>query len=142
MKISARNQLQGKISAVNPGSVNSEIEITLGSGDKIIAIVTNKSAQSLGLTLGKEVFALVKASSVLVLTGTSGIALSARNVLKGKVSKVHTGPISAEVTITLSGGTSIHATITHEAVDELTIKEGIEASAVFKASSVIIGVSN
>jgi molybdate transport system regulatory protein len=142
MKISARNQLQGKISAVNLGSVNSEIEITLSSSDKVVAIVTNKSVQSLGLAPGKEVFALVKASSVLVLTNTSGIALSARNVLKGKVSKVHSGPVSAEVTITLPGGTHIHATITHEAVDELTIKEGIEASAVFKASSVIIGISN
>ena len=142
MKISARNQLQGKISTVNSGSVNSEIEITLGSGDKVVAIVTNISVQSLGLAPGKEVLVLVKASSVLVLTNTSGIALSARNVLKGKVSKVLSGPVSAEVTITLPGSANIHATITHEAVDELSIKEGIEASAVFKASSVIIGISN
>lgn len=140
MKISARNILKGKVVQVIPGAVNSEIDIALDSGDKIVAIVTEGSVHSLGLAAGKAVIVLIKASSVLVMTDSSGVKLSARNVLSGKISKVSNGPISSEVSITLPGGSEIHATITHDAVDEIHLKEGQPASAVFKASSVILGV--
>ena len=141
MKISARNVFQGKITAIKLGAVNSEVEVTLGGDDKIIATVTNGSVQRLQLATGKTATALVKASSVLVLTDGSDITLSARNVLAGKVTKVHNGPVSSEVSITLPSGVSVYATITHDAVDELGIKDGVAASAVFKASSVILGVT-
>lgn len=141
MQISARNVYQGSISAIKPGSVNTEVEITLGGNDKIVAIVTNGSVQKLGLVVDKAVTALVKASSVLVMTGTDGIALSARNVLAGKVSKLSNGQVNSEVGITLPSGAIVYATITHDAVSELGIKEGVAASAVFKASAVILGVT-
>ncbi len=138
MKISARNIFQGSIHAVTSGSVNAEIVITLGGNDKITAIVTNESVQRLGLATGKAVTVLVKASSVLVMTDAAGLALSARNVLTGKLSKVNNGPISSEVAIELPSGAMVYATITHDAVDELGIETGKTASAVFKASSVIL----
>ena len=141
MKISARNVFEGTISNITPGSVNTEVEITLGGSDKLIAIVTNGSVNNLGLATGKTVSALVKASSVLVLAGDETVKLSARNVLTGKVSKVTSGQVNAEVAITLSSGANVYANITLEAVEELGIKQGITASAVFKASSVILGVS-
>ncbi len=53
---------------------------------------------------------------------------------------VSEGPVSAEVSITLAGGDVVHATITHEAVTELGIKAGVAATAVFKASSVILAI--
>lgn len=140
MKISARNVFQGQISAILAGSVNSEVDINLGGNDKIVAIVTNGSAKSLGLATGKAVTALIKASSVLIMTDSSGFKLSARNVLAGKVSKLNNGPVSSEVGITLPSGITVYATITHEAVEELGIKIGVDASAVFKAPSVILGV--
>jgi molybdate transport system regulatory protein len=141
MNISARNVYQGSIAAIKPGSVNTEVEVSLGGSDKIIAVVTNGSAQKLSLSVGKAVTVLVKASSVLVMTGAEGIALSARNVLAGKVSKLSNGQVNSEVGITLPSGATVYATITHDAVNELGIKEGVAASAVFKASSVILGVS-
>ena len=141
MKISARNIFQGKITEVKPGNVNSEVDITLGGEDKIVAIVTNGSVQKLGLVSGKPVTVLIKASSVLVMTDGSGITLSARNVLTGKVSKLSNGPISSEVTIALPSGSNVYATITHDAATELGLKIGSTASAVFKASSVILGVA-
>ena len=134
------NVFQGKVSAIQPGSVNTEVEVTLGGDDKIIAIVTNGSVKKLGLTVGKAATVLVKASSVLVMTDDSGITLSARNILTGKVSKLSNGPVSSEVAIALPSGATVYATITHDAVDELGIKEGMSASAVIKASSVILGV--
>jgi molybdate transport system regulatory protein len=49
--------------------------------------------------------------------------------------------VSSEIDISLSSGITVFATITHDAVKELDIKEGVSASAVFKASSVILGVA-
>jgi molybdate transport system regulatory protein len=141
MKISARNVFKSKITAVKAGAVNSEIDLTTDGGEKIVAIVTNDSVKSLGLAVGKEATALIKASSVLVLTEGSGVKLSARNCLSGKISKITEGPVSAEVSIALTGGGSVHATITHDAASELGLKTGATATAVFKASSVIIAVA-
>lgn len=140
MKISARNIFRGTVDALRTGAVNSEVDLTLSGGEKLVAMITNESAQALELAAGKEAVALVKASSVLVMTDEAGIRLSARNCLAGTVKAVTSGPVSAEVTIALTGGTEVHATITHNAADELGLEPGSAATAVFKASSVILGV--
>lgn len=140
MKVSARNVFNGKITAIKAGAVNSEIDLTTAEGNKIVAVVTNDSAKSLGLAVGGEATALVKASSVLILTEGNGLKLSARNCLKGQIEKITEGPVSAEVTIALPGGGVAHATITHDASSDMGLKVGIEATAVFKASAVIIAV--
>ena len=141
MKISARNVFKGKITSVKTGAVNSEIDLTTIGGDKIVAVVTNDSVKTLALAAGGAATALVKASSVLVLTEGDGLKVSARNCLTGKITKISEGPVSAEVSIALPGGGMVHATITHDAVAEMGLKTGTKATAVFKASAVIIAVS-
>jgi molybdopterin-binding protein len=66
--------------------------------------------------------------------------LSARNILKGKVTKVVKGAVNAEVTMELPGGTQIVSVITNNSVDNLGLKEGKEAYAVIKASNVMLAV--
>jgi molybdopterin-binding protein len=66
--------------------------------------------------------------------------LSARNILKGKVAKIVRGAVNAEVTIKLTGGEQVVSIITNASVDSLGLKEGLEAYAVIKASSVLIAV--
>jgi len=68
MKISARNVLKGKIGTVKHGSVNSEITIALPGGIQVVSIITKKSAQNMRLSKGKEVYAVIKASNVMVAT--------------------------------------------------------------------------
>lgn len=63
---SARNQIQGKVSSVNKGAVNAEVNIDAGNGILLSVIVTNTSADNLGLSTGSAVTAIVKASSVIV----------------------------------------------------------------------------
>ena len=65
--------------------------------------------------------------------------LSARNVLRGKVVSVERGATTAHVRLDV-GGTIVTASITNEAVDELGLKDGMEASAVVKASDVMVAV--
>ena len=65
--------------------------------------------------------------------------LSARNVLKGKIVEIVKGATTAHVKLDL-GGTTITASITNEAVDDLKLEKGMTASAVIKASDVMVGI--
>ena len=65
-KLSARNVLPGEVARLEPGAVNSEVEIRLGGGTAVVASITKASAQALDLKQGDKVSAIVKASNVLV----------------------------------------------------------------------------
>lgn len=65
-KLSARNQLQGTVTQVKPGAVNSEVDIELKSGNKVAATVTNESIESLGLRKGQSATAVFKAGAVIL----------------------------------------------------------------------------
>lgn len=66
MKISARNTLKGKVKKVTPGLVNSEVVVELPGGMEVVSVITKTSAEALGLKEGKEVYAVVKATSVMI----------------------------------------------------------------------------
>ena len=66
MRISARNILKGKVKKVVPGAVNSEVVVELPGGAEIVSIITKSSARNLGLKKGKVVYAVVKASNVMI----------------------------------------------------------------------------
>jgi molybdopterin-binding protein len=68
MKISARNVLKGKVKSIKAGSVNDEITMVLSGGDEIVAIITRTSSKSLKLIKNKKVYAIIKASSVMIGT--------------------------------------------------------------------------
>lgn len=66
--------------------------------------------------------------------------ISARNQIRGKIVEVSKGATTAHVRIEIGGGAIITASITNEAVDELKLREGVEAYAVVKASDVMVAV--
>ena len=68
MKISARNLLKGKITKITQGAVNSEVTVQLTDGVQIVSIITKTSAKNLRLAKGKEVYAVIKASNVMIAT--------------------------------------------------------------------------
>lgn len=140
MKVSARNVFKGTISALEAGAVNAEVTLTLPGGNPLVAVVTMASVKNLGLAVGKEAVALVKAPWVMLMTEGSDIRLSARNCLTGTVSSVTDGAVNAEVVVTLDGGTDVYAIVTRQAVEELGLAPGVSATAVIKASHIILGV--
>lgn len=66
MKISARNLLKGKVTRLVHGAVNSEVTVELRGGAEIVSIITKTSAKNLGLKKGKTVYAVIKASNVMI----------------------------------------------------------------------------
>ena len=141
MKTSARNQFAGTVRAVRSGAVNDEIELEVIGGQRIVAGVTRASRIELGLQVGAPAYALVKASSVILMTGADGARLSARNQLAGTVARVTPGAVNCEVVLELAGGGSVAAVITKASAQALKLKKGSAATALFKASSVIVGVA-
>ncbi|MNT71835.1 Molybdenum-pterin-binding protein MopA [compost metagenome] len=90
--------------------------------------------------MGKEAIALVKASSVIVGAPGPGLRLSARNQLQGRISDVRTGAVNSEILIAMEGGATMAAIVTNESAADLKLDVGADAVAIFKASSVILGV--
>lgn len=137
MKSSARNQFAGQISALTPGVVDCEVSIRVDDACQIVSVITRTSAENLGLHPGMDVYALVKASSVILLTD-AGVRTSARNQLWGEIARINDGPVNAEVVLTLPGGKSLCAVVTHDSVGSLDLAVGQQACAIFKASAVIL----
>lgn len=142
MMTSARNHFAGKVSRLTRGAVNDEIELKLPGGDRIVAVITHESTETLGLRKGADAIALIKASWIIVgVDGEDALRLSARNCLRGKVSQLTPGAVNTEVIIALKGGQSVAAIVTGASVKSLGLEVGKPACAIFKASSVILAVA-
>ncbi len=141
MKTSARNQFLGKVSQVKPGAINDEIELEIAGGQKIVAIITHESTLELGLQIGAEAFALIKASSIIIMEGDPKTRLSARNQLTGNISRILPGAVNTEVVVELPGGATLAAIITNESATSMGLVVGGMVTGLFKASSVILGVA-
>ena len=140
LKVSARNIFSGTVTKITRGAVNALVVLALKGGVSIAATVTVASVEALELEVGKEAYAIVKASSVIIGTDLHACKTSARNLLCGTVTKVIDGPVNAEVNVELGVGNTICAVITHESAAEMGFGVGSHACALFKASSVILGV--
>ncbi|MBR0199938.1 MAG: TOBE domain-containing protein [Oscillospiraceae bacterium] len=66
MKLSARNQFKGTVIAINEGAVNGIVKIDIGGGNVMSATISMAAIRELGLAVGKEAYAVVKATSVMV----------------------------------------------------------------------------
>jgi molybdate transport system regulatory protein len=140
MKTSARNQFLGTVKSVKHGPINAEVILDIGGGDTLAAVITQDSAEHLGLAEGVEAYALVKAPWVIVTTDET-MKTSARNRLCGTVVRCHEGAINSEVVIELPGGKMVVAMVTNDSVKSLGLKEGVRACALIKASHIILAVN-
>ena len=136
MKLSARNKFIGKVTDVTRGAVNGIVKIELSNGLHITSSITLEAIDDLDITVGKEVTAIIKSTSVLI--GRGQLTLSARNKLSGTIIDINRGAVNAIVKVELPSNVVISSSITLEAVDELDLTVGTEVTAVVKASEVLI----
>ena len=138
MKLSARNQFPGTVTQVNEGAVNGIVTIDV-NGTPVTSTISMSAIRELGLEPGKKAYAVVKATEVMVGLGEH-LTLSARNQFPGKVISVEKGAVNSIVRMEALGGNTISATISNAAVEELGLKQGVDALAVIKATSVMVGI--
>ena len=135
--LSARNQFEGTVSKVTEGAVNGIVTIDV-NGTPVTATISMGSIKNHDIKPGVKACAVVKATEVMV--GKGKLQLSARNQFPGKVITIEEGAVNAIVKIEALGGNTITSTISIAAVKELGLKVGEEATAVIKATSVMVGI--
>jgi molybdate transport system regulatory protein len=140
MRVSARNVFQGKVAEVRKGAVSTEVTLALNGGETLCSVITNESAGVLGLKTGMEAYAFFKASAVILGKDLHDAKVSARNLLCGTADRIAHGPVNAEVTVVLPGGSVLTAIVTEESAKRLVLAKGDHVCALVKASSVILGV--
>lgn len=140
MKTSARNTFRCIVSEIRPGAVNAEVIMRLSASASLTAVITGESLRDLDITIGRSVMALVKSSFVLLAPAGQRLAISARNRIVGRVTSREDGPVSSEFILDIGEGKSITAVVTRDAAEEMELKVGDEAMALFKASHVILAV--
>ena len=135
--LSARNQFEGTVSKVTEGAVNGIVTIDV-NGTPVTATISMGSIKNLDIKPGVKAVAVIKATEVMV--GKGKLQLSARNQFPGKVTAIEEGAVNAIVKIEALGGNTVTSTISIAAVKELGLKVGEEATAVIKATSVMVGI--
>jgi molybdate transport system regulatory protein len=133
LRTSARNALRGVVTAVEGDGVTATVTLALGEGLKLRASITQRSVEDLGLAPGRAVIALIKSSFVRIGEG------EADNRLPGEIVDREAGDTSAEVTIALSAGKSLTATLRPEdAAWALAVGAPVEAR--IASSDIILAV--
>ncbi len=141
VRTSARNELRGTIKTVRKGTVNADVILDVGDGLEVFASITNEAVEELDLHPGRNAFALIKSSFVMLAVDRT-LRISARNRLCGVVSSVEVGAVNSKVKIRLAGERTLTAIITNEALKELDLGEGSACCALIKASHVLIAVND
>ncbi len=141
MNTSARNQFLGKVKSIKRGPVVAEVALDIGGGDALVAGITNDSLEHLELAEGKEAYALIKASWIIITTDDN-LKVSTRNRLCGVVARCQEGAVNAEVIIELPGGKTLTAIVTNESCHALDLKQGMRVCALIKASHIILAVAS
>ncbi|MDB5492998.1 MAG: Molybdenum-dependent transcriptional regulator [Phenylobacterium sp.] len=139
MRTSARNALRGQISHITDGAVSSEVSLAVAEGVEITAILTRRSVEDLGLTVGAPAIALIKSSFVILAKGEN-LRTSARNQIPGRVAAREDGVVNSEISLDIGGGKTLVATITLESAQALEIAVGDPITALIKAPHVILAV--
>ena len=140
MKTSARNTLRGTVTGIISDAVTTEIAVAVSPDTTIYALISNDSVRDLGLCVGRDAIVLIKASFVLIAPGDVAPTVSARNCVRGTVSRCETGTVNAEVVLDIGGGKTLAATITSHSANALGLAPGKPACALFDASHVLIAI--
>jgi len=133
--LSARNKIRGIVGEVRCEGVMGIVKVTAGE-NKITAVITADSVRDLKIETGKKVVAVIKATEVMIANTPQ--KLSARNQLTGTISSLSKDSLMTIVKLDISENAGVTAIISTEAAEQLQLAVGSEATAIIKATSVMI----
>ncbi|MGL9721561.1 molybdenum-dependent transcriptional regulator [Symbiopectobacterium sp.] len=138
LQTSARNQFFGTVQARSRDAVQQHLSVLLADGKTAVnVLLTQQSAERLGLNEGKEVLVLIKAPWIAVYDAAATRPQS-DNELTGTVSSLEAGQDSSEVLIALANGETLCATVPNEQVTQQKLRVGMAVTACFNADRAIV----
>lgn len=144
MRTSARNQFAGILVSITPGAVNDQLGILVNGSQTLIASITHESCRELQLAVGTKVFALIKASAVVLRLPDDAAATDAANPKNTFISTVHTvvpGEYHSELAVLLESGLSMVTTMPNQDIHAMGVQMGSVVLATMEPSNVIIGIA-
>ena len=140
MKTSARNVFHCTVIEVRRALVNVEVVLKVSEAHSIVAVITKDSADDLGIVVGREAKALVKASFVMLSRLDEHVKISTPNRISGVVLERSDGGVNSEIVLDIGDGKTLVSVITRTGAEEMGLKAGERASAFFNPSQVILAV--
>ena len=147
MRTSARNQFAGILVSITPGVVNDALGIRVNGSQTLVASITHESCRELQLQVGTKVFALVKASSVVLRRPDEAVVtdfVDAVHLTNAFISTVHIvvpGEHQSELTVLLESGLTMVTTMSNHDVETMGLQNGSVVHATIEPSNVIIGIA-
>lgn len=149
MKTSARNLFHGTVTQIVHGPVNCEVILAVGHQMQVVAQITPDSLERLGLELGSDAYALIKASWVILtqdIENSKGsnraFKTSARNQFCGEITHIEKGSVNSDITLDVGGGQTLSAVITNQSAQSLALDIGERCCALIKSSHVLLAVAD
>lgn len=143
MKTSARNLFHGTVTKIATGAVNCEVTLAVGSDMNVVAQITPDSLERLGLEVGSDAYALIKASWVILTEDIQGnFKTSARNEFCGEVLAIEAGAVNSDVTFEMSGGQKMSAIVSNQSVERLGLEIGGRCCALIKESHILLAIAD
>ena len=138
MKTSVRNQFAGLIVSLVQGPVSDEIDLLINGSHTLKAAITHESCRELHLDIGSKVFALIKASGVMISRDRTSIT---KNNFEGIIQTLIQGEKKSEITMHCGEGLELVSTLPNDELNRLALRKGERAFAYFDAANVIIGIA-
>ena len=143
MKTSARNLFHGTVTQINNGAVNSEVILAVGNEMQVVAQITPDSLERLGLEVGSDAYALIKASWVILTEDIQGaFKTSARNEFCGEVFAIEVGAVNSDVTFDIGSEQKMSAIVSNQSVESLGLKVGGRCCALVKESHILLAIAD
>jgi len=143
MKTSARNLFHGTVTKITGGAVNTEVVLAVGNDMQVIAQITPDSLERLGLKVGSDAYALIKASWVIVTEDIQGaFKTSARNEFCGEVLAIEAGAVNSDVTFDIGSGQKMSAIVSNQSVESLGLTLGERCCGLVKESHILLAIAD
>jgi len=137
LRTSARNQLLGRVTAIETSDLGAEVILQLSGGEEVHVFITRRSLDEMAIEIGRELFVILKSSWITLCREPQGDDL---NILPCHLEEVLSDATSVEITATLEGGNTLTLSMKPEAFDALGLKENDRAWACFEASNALLAL--
>jgi molybdate transport system regulatory protein len=140
LKTSARNQLFGKVLSIRKDTLTAVVVLGLKGKEKIVSRITAEGLESLGLRVGDDAYALIKANWIELEKTAAPKKAKPENRLSARIDGLREGDGNSEYVLRLEGGSTLVASAREKKSGPAALKEGDRIHAGFEASNVILGV--